>query len=472
MKTNAGDGNNITNANTLFIAISFEGPDRYSTAGGLGVRVTNLSGSLAEMGFITHLFFVGDPNLPGEEEDIERRMCLHRWCQWISKYHPVGVYDGENEKLRDFNESLPPFVTERVVKPALAEGKLVVILGEEWHTAGAMCRISDLLRSQAMRDRVVMFWNANNTFGFDRMDWHRLAQESTITTVSRYMKHNMWRLGVNPLVIPNGIPVRLLHSVDDHAAGQVRGSAAGDVLLTKVARYDPDKRWKMAIEATATLKRGGQKSVLVARGGIEPHGQEVMDRARAIGLNVKEIYLDGESSDDYPKLIQNPGGADVLELKSPCSQDLLRLLYRASNAVLANSRHEPFGLVGLETMAAGGIAFVGHTGEDYADHLRNCVVLETEDPEEIEEYLAYLLNHPQEAERIREEGRNTASHFTWEAAIGNLLRKLEYQAQTQGLLERSPARRDKMVEHAEDTADSSLFPVMAGSHRPALAGSV
>ena len=472
MRTNAGAGDIITKANTVFIVISFEGPDQYSMAGGLGTRVTHLSRSLAEMGFVTHFFFIGDPNRPGEGTDTERRLHLYRWCQWISKYHHMGVYDGENQKLRDFNGSLPPFVTERVVKPALDEGKLVVILGEEWHTAEAMIHISDLLRSQAVRDRVVMFWNANNTFGFDRIDWHRLARESTITTVSRYMKHNMWRLGVNPLVIPNGIPVALLNRVDDHAAGQARAAAGGDVLLTKVARYDPDKRWKMAIEATAMLKYAGQRSILLARGGIEPHGREVMDAARALGLILKEVYLNGESPEDYPKAIQNQGGADILELKSPCSQDFLRLLYRASDAVLANSRHEPFGLVGLETMAAGGIAFLGGTGEDYANHLRNCVVLETEDPEEIGDYAMYLLNHPHEAERIREEGRNTASQFTWGAAIANLIRKLEYQAQVQGVLERSPLRREKVVKHTEGRSDSAPLPATVASHQPVLAGSV
>src|SRR3990167_8295723 len=39
-----------------FVLLSFEGPDRYSRAGGLGSRVTELSRALAGMGFETHLF--------------------------------------------------------------------------------------------------------------------------------------------------------------------------------------------------------------------------------------------------------------------------------------------------------------------------------------------------------------------------------------------------------------------------------
>ena len=45
---------NINRDNTVFILVSFEGPDIYSQAGGLGVRVTNLAHTLAEQGFPTH----------------------------------------------------------------------------------------------------------------------------------------------------------------------------------------------------------------------------------------------------------------------------------------------------------------------------------------------------------------------------------------------------------------------------------
>ena len=60
-------GRNITPENTVFVVASFEGRDSYSMAGGLGVRVANLSETLADMGFPVHFFFIGDPKLPGEE---------------------------------------------------------------------------------------------------------------------------------------------------------------------------------------------------------------------------------------------------------------------------------------------------------------------------------------------------------------------------------------------------------------------
>ncbi|OGO20733.1 MAG: hypothetical protein A2144_08460 [Chloroflexi bacterium RBG_16_50_9] len=102
----------------LFVLLCFEGPDPYSSAGGLGMRVSNLSQTLAELGFQTHFFFVGNPRLKGEETMRDGRLILHRWCQWISEYYPKGVYHGEYDKLNDFNISIPWFVVENIVKPA------------------------------------------------------------------------------------------------------------------------------------------------------------------------------------------------------------------------------------------------------------------------------------------------------------------------------------------------------------------
>ena len=81
-----------------------------------------------------------------------------------------------------------------------------VVLAEEWQTVDAVLHLHWLLERRRLRDRVAILWNANNNFGFERIDWPRLAAAAVITTVSRYMKHRMGALGVDPLVIPNGLP--------------------------------------------------------------------------------------------------------------------------------------------------------------------------------------------------------------------------------------------------------------------------
>jgi glycosyltransferase involved in cell wall biosynthesis len=416
--------------NLEFIVVSFEGPDQpYSMAGGLGVRVTELTQALAEAGFQTHLIFVGDPNLPGHEVQHDGRLHLHRWSQWISRNHPNGVYDGENLKVRDLNDSVPRFVAGSIVAPAARNGRTVAILAEEWHTAETTWRISDLLHVAGLRHHALLLWNANNTYAFTGIDWTRLQFVSTITTVSRYMKHAMWPIGLNPLVIPNGIPHRFLEAPRSELVDGIARGIGASPFLFKIGRFDPDKRWMQAIEATLRLKRLGQNVKLAVRGGIEPHGGQVLAHAYRRGLVIRDVTA--PRNDDWAAIhaiSEAAREADILNLRFFISDDLKRALYASADAVLANSGHEPFGLVGLEVMGAGGVAVVGATGEDYAISLQNCISIETDDAEELAGAIRHLMAHPEWLGPIREEARRTANLFTWNRVIGNLLGKLEYLA--------------------------------------------
>jgi hypothetical protein len=103
-----------------FHVLSFEGPDGYARAGGLASRVKGLTAALSELGFETHLWFVGDPQLPGHE--VRGSLHLHRWCQWISSFHRGGVYDGEEGKQRDYAASLPPHLWKQALRAHLERG--------------------------------------------------------------------------------------------------------------------------------------------------------------------------------------------------------------------------------------------------------------------------------------------------------------------------------------------------------------
>jgi glycosyltransferase involved in cell wall biosynthesis len=97
------------------------------------------------------------------------------------------------------------------------------------------------------------------------------------------------------------------------------------------------------------------------------------------------------------------------------------VLFRGAHAVLANSVHEPFGLVGLEAMAAGGLACTGATGEDYAVPGQNALVLETGDPRELLGMLQRLRGRPDEARSIRRAARSTARRFAWPDVVQRVL---------------------------------------------------
>src|SRR3569623_524528 len=126
--------------NSVFEVVSYKGSDPYSQAGGLGVRVAGLVDTLAEMDYETHLFFIGDPYLPGEEKRHDGRLILHRWSQWISANCPGGAYDGEAGKVADVSSSLPLYLVDNVLLPAIAAGKIPMLLFEEWQPAECACR--------------------------------------------------------------------------------------------------------------------------------------------------------------------------------------------------------------------------------------------------------------------------------------------------------------------------------------------
>jgi glycosyltransferase involved in cell wall biosynthesis len=417
---------------TEFAILSFEGPDVYSQAGGLGVRVKGLARTLAQLGYQTHLYFVGDPDLPGVETHEAGRLTYRRWGQWISARRRGGVYDGEDEKIRDWNTSLPPSLIDNVIAPAVGAGRNVVVLGEEWHTAASMNLISDSLYYRSLRDRVVMLWNANNTFGFHRINWGALGFAATVTTVSRYMKFKMWESGQNPIVIPNGIPRASILDADPEAVAELRAAAAADQFCFKIGRFDPDKRWLMAISAAGYLKRRGKHVKLVIRGGREPHGGEVLAHAQNQGLKIVHVNAPADPAGLSAILRENPD-TDLINLTSFVSDPMLAVIYASCDAVLANSGHEPFGLVGLEVMASGGIAVTGSTGEDYAEPYRNALVLETDDPIELVTGLNLLKERPRLVASIRRRGRRTAREYTWEKVIDQLLLKIEFAAAQQAV---------------------------------------
>ena len=418
---------------TTFILLSFEGPDVYSQAGGLGVRVKELSRALAERGYRTHLFFVGDPALPAHETSVDGRLMLHRWSQWISRYHPVGVYDGEDDKVADLNRSLPEALVAEYIRPAVEEGHTVVVLGEEWHMAHLMTLVSDGLYYAGLRDRCLLLWNANNHFSFHRINWGQLSYTCTLMTVSRYMKHIMWRWGVNPIVVPNGIPSSMMGRVSQAQVRAVRAAVNVPAFLFKIGRFSPDKRWHQAVAAVAQLKARGVGTRLLMRGGLEPFGGEVLALAAQLALKVTAL---GERMEDVAGLtrtLKENADADIWNVTAFLPDDLLPVLYASATATLANSGHEPFGLVGLEAMASGGVAFVGATGEEYAEPFKNAIVIETEDAAEVVAYVSHLSEHPENARNLRIAAQRTARDYTWQKVIDIMLQRLEFVAIKQGL---------------------------------------
>src|SRR5579872_3697495 len=222
----------------------------------------------------------------------------------------------------------------------------------------------------------------------------------------------MWDWGQNPMVIPNGIPRESIVDPDPAAVAAVRAAPAVDHLWFKIGRFDPDKRWLMAVSAVALMKRQGRSVKLVIRGGREAHVDEVLAHAHRQGLIVRNVNSPADAA-GMASMLHESRDADLINLASFVPDELVPVVYAAADAVLANSGKEPFGLVGLEVMAAGGLAVTGSSGEDYAQQFENAIVCDTGDGRELAAYLDVLLGDDALARSIRTAGETTAERYIW-----------------------------------------------------------
>jgi glycosyltransferase involved in cell wall biosynthesis len=405
------------------VVVSFEGPDPYSSVGGLATRVCDMVGALGDAGVKSTLMFVGDPEKPQAEQvfaNVEYRRC----AQSVSARLQSRLYSGEDEKITDLIAKVPRFITQEIVAPAARQGKRTLVITEEWQTAPVAIELDRMLRARNLRSSVALLWNANNTYGFERIAWDELRRAARITTVSKFMKYILHGMNIESLVIPNGVADRLLAGADEEFFRALERALPHRPLFVKVGRFDPDKRWMQAIDAFALVRERLPDARFIIRGGAEAYGAEVLERARARNIGIEEIHFD--SCEPYVMTQALAASrAPITVIRSAISESFLRALYRTADAVLANSGKEPFGLVGLEVMASGGVAVCGATGEEYAQPFVNAIVCDTSDPHELAVSLM-MLAESDFAQKLRDAGRQTAQRYTWSRILEILDRKLAY----------------------------------------------
>ncbi len=210
-----------------------------------------------------------------------------------------------------------------------------------------------------------------------------------------------------------------------------------------MARWEREKGWTQALDAVARARSDDRRLMLVARAG-GPTGQGGGLEAEASARRLKVIAFDSEREFAEGFSDSTRAGADVVHLRFGVNSSLARTLFAASDGVLANSVSEPFGLVGLEAMAAGGVAYTGGTGEDYAVGGRNAVVLETLNPGEIVRRWEELASAPDASARLRRQARKTAQGYEWHAVVNLLIEALATRARN------SDTRRDGPTAQSED----------------------
>jgi hypothetical protein len=165
--------------------LSCEGPDHYARASRLATRMAGVGQALAKAGDETHLWFVGDPYLPGHE--TQEQLHFHRWCHGLAVIIPLASMTARRASVRIMRPRCRRFCSRKHSSRIWVRGGRAVILAEEWHTVDAILHIDWLLRRARVRPQVTILWHANHTYASDPIPWGRLAEAAIITTVSRYM---------------------------------------------------------------------------------------------------------------------------------------------------------------------------------------------------------------------------------------------------------------------------------------------
>lgn len=206
-----------------FALVSFEGPDWYAWRGGLAERLVALATHLADRGFETHHYFLGDPQLPGEEHFSGVPLVLHRWAQWLSRGYPGGAYDGEEAKGLELANSLPAALLEELVYPALALEVTPVVLVEEWQTVPFVLALTAMLEAEGLRDQVPVVWRMGSRFGMDHVEWDMLRRAARLTVTTAELQDVLAAGGINAEIL-SPTPASLLAFLEENALPAERPS--------------------------------------------------------------------------------------------------------------------------------------------------------------------------------------------------------------------------------------------------------
>jgi glycosyltransferase involved in cell wall biosynthesis len=410
---------------TQIVLLSFEGPDRYARRGSLGDQVTGLASAFAGAGFATTLIFIGDPEAPHEEQHAMAgggTLRLIRWSQWISRYYPGGPYEDEDARVHDYTEYVPPFLTqlEAVTSPSPDPGAgrpALIVIAHEWQTSGALLGLDRLLRQSGKRQRALLVWTLQHVLNLAHVDLPALTGACSVATVSRYLKHELWKHGLDPLVFPPGV---------DDTYFQAPEVLAGDSAVRSAAALAQDRQvlfapeltpeWEtMVYGAVATLKRLGRRPLLIV-------GRPVAIAASSLA-GAPDLTFGAFGG---LETVAPAPTVDVLICGARPDVGTVRTLQDAASATLLLG--DATGVSLLQAMAGGAVCVTDDAMSDALIPFENGVGLETRSPAELVATLLELERDPARLQAMRATARTTAEGSAWPHVLATLLVKLEFLA--------------------------------------------
>jgi glycogen(starch) synthase len=318
------------------LILSWEFPPRI--VGGLGKHVHNLSLALAEEGHTVHVITREHPDAPAEE-DVGGVHVVR-----VGEYPPVIGFDELIPWVLQFNVG----VLERATKVLLDE-EVDLVHAHDWLVAYAAAGVKNLFDLPLVSTIHATEYGRHQGYLpgpmnklIHQIEWWLTYESRRTITCSRYMHDQIQEIfalpGAKLDVIPNGVDLESLRrpeGVEEFRAARL-GLAPGEKMIFFAGRLEYEKGVQTVLDAMPLVLEEVPVRFIVA--GVGTHEEALREHAARDGL-------DGH-----------------VEFTGFIDEDGLRMYYAAADLAVVPSLYEPFGMVALETMAAGTPCIAADTG--------------------------------------------------------------------------------------------------------------
>ena len=396
------------------LILSWEYPPRI--VGGLGKHVHRLSVALAEEGHTVHVVTRDHPDAPPEE--VVDGVHVIR----VGEYPPVVPFEELVQWVLQFNVG----VLERATKLLLDE-EIDLVHAHDWLVAYAAASIKNTFDVPLVSTIHATEYGRHQGYLPEPMnklihqiEWWLTYESRRTITCSRYMQDQIKEIFELPPakldVIPNGVDLAAVHrpeGVEEFRREQLR-LADDEKLIFFAGRLEYEKGVQTVLDALPLVLDEVPVRFVVA--GIGTHEEALREHARRDGLE------------------------DQVEFTGFLTDDELKMYYAAADLAVVPSLYEPFGMVALETMAAGTPCIAADTGglRELVVHDATGLRFEPGDPASLASAILRLLTDARLDHRLTLDARRWLNEgFSWKTIAASTVDVYERAIKEERELKRS-----------------------------------
>ena len=399
------------------LILSWEYPPRI--VGGLGKHVHRLSLGLAEAGHTVHVVTRDHPDAPTEEE-IDGVHVVR-----VGEYPPIVPFDDLIPWVLQFNVG----VLERATK-ILLEEEVDLVHAHDWLVGYAAAGVKNLFDLPLVSTVHATEYGRHQGYLpgpmnklIHQIEWWLTYESRRTITCSQYMHDQIEEIFQLPSakldVIPNGVDLDAVHKpegIDEFRAARL---ADGEKMIFFAGRLEYEKGVQTVLDALPLVNERVPVRFFVA--GVGTHEQ-------ALREHVERDGLDGH-----------------VEFLGFVPEEELRMFYASSDLAVVPSIYEPFGMVALETMAAGTPCIAADTGglRELVVHDATGLRFSPGDPASLAGAILRLLTDARLDRRLTLDARRMINdQFSWTSIAGRTVDVYERAIREERELRRT-RRRDE-----------------------------